>query len=106
MMELLEQINKELQNKAQLEPHSFSKGKTTMTEQSLQETNKTPVLERTGNSVNISVTKYMTEITRYPDGREFIKCWLIQQDYKDYKKKKEKKVLKEVNVTKCEEEVY
>ena len=111
MMEsLLEQINNNLRNKAIIKPISSLPNTNSMKQKSIKEqanigSNDYP-LDEVQSSPKITVTRYMTEITHYPDGREFIRCWIVNKDKKDFTKKKQKKVLKEVNMSKCEEEVY
>lgn len=53
------------------------------------------------------VSVYMTEIKRYPDGREFIRSWLVKKgNFQPKKRSSKKKELSEVKIEQCEEEVY
>lgn len=114
-MSLLNQLNQELKNKAikdEIEPFSYSNTNTTMTQETKQEqanfssSDELKVKAKPIEKKQIEVIKYMTEIIRYPDGREFIRCYRVGKNKKDFFKKKEKKNLEEVNMTKCQEEVY
>ena len=65
---------------------------------------------RTQSNVDTSkpvISVYMTEIKRYPDGREFIRSWLVKKgNFQPKKKLGKKKELDEVKIEQCEEEVY
>ena len=53
------------------------------------------------------VTLYMTEIKRYPNGREYVKSWLVKKgNFQPKKKVTKKKELQEVTLEQCTEEVY
>jgi len=113
-MNLLNQLNQEVRSKTNLkansEPFSSSLPNTKMSQktpikQAEISSNDKPIPER--KPIKIEVIKYMTEITRYPDGREFIKCYRVGKSKKNFAKKKaKKKNLEEVNMTECQEEVY
>ncbi len=110
MESLMEQINNKLGDKAIIKPISSFPNTNLIKPRSPQKqanisSNDYPK-DEVQASPKIQVTRYMTEITHYPDGRQFIKCWIVGKDKKDFAKKKQKKVLKEVNMSKCEEEVY
>lgn len=115
-MNLLNQLNQEVKNKdfkAIPKPFSSFLPNTTMTQETI---NQQPVMgfndevtidTKPIDKKPIEVFKYMTEITRYPDGREFIKCYRVGKDTKNFAKKPaKKKNLEEVNMTECQEEIY